>query len=130
MMSAAQRAVVKQVAIALTLWLAFILGLYHWLPWSPPLLATAGDRLAFGLRCEVFAGLMLVAGIGAVANRRFKSPELVRGEPRRLARSPSMHAIFKIPSSNSSLRCSHTSACSRRAGRMHRTSFPSLSPGG
>jgi hypothetical protein len=80
MLSAPQRTVAKQAAIALVLSLGFILGAYNGLPWSAPELPTVGERLAFGIRCEVFASLMLLAGVVELGNRRFRTPTLVHGE--------------------------------------------------
>ncbi len=60
----------------------------RWYPFALPPLDSAGDRLAFTLRAEVFAGLTLLLGIGTVARQRFFSPEAIGGEE-----SPRDHAI-------------------------------------
>src|SRR5215469_12105102 len=38
-------------------------------------------RLEYALRCEVFAALCLLAGVGKVGNRRFFTPEAITGDP-------------------------------------------------
>ncbi|MDX2165953.1 MAG: MAPEG family protein [Deltaproteobacteria bacterium] len=43
---------------------------------APPEAPTAGDRLAFALRCDLFAALALFAGIAAVARYRFFENEI------------------------------------------------------
>src|SRR3546814_11952951 len=41
--------------------------------------ASAGERLAFVFRCEIFTVLMLLAGIGNVARQRFFSDSAIDG---------------------------------------------------
>jgi hypothetical protein len=48
-------------------------------PWAPPVGAEMADRLAFAMRCDLFASLMLLAGIMNVGNRRFFSPSAIQG---------------------------------------------------
>ncbi|HEV2171320.1 MAG TPA: MAPEG family protein [Candidatus Binatus sp.] len=38
-------------------------------------------RLEYALKCEVFAALCLLAGVGAIGNRRFFAPDAIGGDP-------------------------------------------------
>jgi uncharacterized membrane protein YecN with MAPEG domain len=38
-------------------------------------------RLGYALKCEVFAALCLLAGVGRIANRRFFLPDAIEGGP-------------------------------------------------
>jgi len=38
-------------------------------------------RLEYALKCEVFAAICLLAGVGKVGNRRFFTPEAISGDP-------------------------------------------------
>jgi MAPEG family protein len=48
---------------------------------TPPGGIETSWRLEYALKCEVFAALCLLAGIGAIANRRFFIPEAIAGGP-------------------------------------------------
>jgi hypothetical protein len=38
-------------------------------------------RIEYALKCEVFAAVCLLAGVGMIANRRFFIPEAITGDP-------------------------------------------------
>ncbi|MBL4800651.1 MAG: MAPEG family protein [Emcibacter sp.] len=64
---------------------AVFCGVWLWMGYSfldieLPLWVTAGDRLLYVVKCEVFAALMLLFGIIAVAGQRFLSAEAIKGE--------------------------------------------------
>src|SRR3546814_256801 len=56
----------------------FYIGLAWW-PSQVQYAASAGERLAFVFRCEIFTVLMLLAGIGNVARQRFFSDSAIDG---------------------------------------------------
>lgn len=45
-----------------------------------PLWVTTGDRLAYAVKCEFFAALMLLFGVMAVAGQRFFSGQAIEGQ--------------------------------------------------
>lgn len=53
---------------------------YSFLDIDLPLWVTTGDRLAYVAKCEIFAALMLLAGIMAVAGQRFFSNDAIEGQ--------------------------------------------------
>ena len=48
---------------------------------TPPGGIDVSFRLTYALKCEVFAALCLLAGVGAIANRRFFIPDAIGGGP-------------------------------------------------
>ena len=46
---------------------------------TPPGGIDTSWRLAYALKCEVFAALCLLAGVGRIANRRFFNPDAIGG---------------------------------------------------
>jgi MAPEG family protein len=48
---------------------------------TPPGGIDVAFRLEYALKCEVFAALCLLAGVGAIANRRFFIPDAIGGGP-------------------------------------------------
>ena len=48
---------------------------------TPPGGIQTSLRLEYALKCEVFAALCLLAGIGAIGNRRFFTPDAIGGGP-------------------------------------------------
>ena len=48
---------------------------------TPPGGIDVSFRLTYALKCEVFAALCLLAGVGAIANRRFFLPDAFAGGP-------------------------------------------------
>ena len=48
---------------------------------TPPGGIDVSFRLTYALKCEVFAALCLLAGVGAIANRRFFIPDAIAGGP-------------------------------------------------
>jgi hypothetical protein len=46
---------------------------------TPPGGIDTSWRLAYALKCEVFAALCLLAGVGTIANRRFFIPNAIGG---------------------------------------------------
>ena len=69
----------KGAAAAAVLSVVFIAGGYYWFPFHLPELPTMGDRLAFTMRGELFAALILLAAIGTVGNQRALSAEAIDG---------------------------------------------------
>jgi hypothetical protein len=75
-MNADQRAVLAGMAGA-----AIFSALFVWLgsallDISSPLAASPADRIAYALRCDFWAGLALLAGVGRVAGERFFSGQI------------------------------------------------------
>ncbi len=87
-MTKEQRSIIPGMIGAAVFGALFVWAGTRWYPFVLPPLETAGDRLAFTLRAEVFAGLTFLLGIGTVARQRFFSPEAIGGEE-----SPRDHAI-------------------------------------
>ncbi len=52
---------------------------YNYFPLSIPVLPSAGARLAYAIKYDFFAGIMLLAGVVCVAQQRFFSPEAMDG---------------------------------------------------
>jgi predicted small integral membrane protein len=48
---------------------------------TPPGGTETAWRIEYALKCEVFAALCLLAGIGMIANRRFFIPAAIQGDP-------------------------------------------------
>jgi hypothetical protein len=48
---------------------------------TPPGGIETSWRLEYALRCDVFAALCLLAGVGKIANRRFFTPDAIAGGP-------------------------------------------------
>jgi hypothetical protein len=69
----------KGAAAAAVLSVVFIASGYYWFPFHLPELPTMGDRLAFTMRGELFAALILLAAIGTVGNQRALSAEAIDG---------------------------------------------------
>jgi hypothetical protein len=87
-----QRIVLAGMAGAALFSLAFVLALAPLVP--PPAIAdTAADRLAFALRCEVFAALALLAGVARIAAQRFFAREIDGTQPPR-ARSLEVNRAY------------------------------------
>ncbi len=57
----------------------FIYFGYRFYPFAGPELMSMADRLAFVFQCELFAMLMLLAGIGTIAKQRFQNKEAIDG---------------------------------------------------
>ncbi len=74
-----QRRIVIAMATATIFSACFIWLCYQFFPFQLPPLNSIAQRLAFTLHCDVFAGLMLLIGIGRVAGQRFFSPEAIDG---------------------------------------------------
>jgi hypothetical protein len=82
-MSNDQVKVVAGVIAALVFMTAFFVIVFRLTDFN---LAPAGAidfsfRLTYALKCDVFAALCLLAGIGTIANRRFFSSEAIGGGP-------------------------------------------------
>jgi hypothetical protein len=82
-MSSDQGKVVAGVIAALVFMVAFFTIVFRLTDFG---LAPAGAidfafRLTYALKCEVFAALCLLAGIGTIGNRRFFTPEAIGGGP-------------------------------------------------
>lgn len=78
MASQRQRVLTGMVGAALFSALFIYAGM-RWWPFAMPQAASAGERLAFALRCEIFVMLMLLLGIGNVARQRFFSETAIDG---------------------------------------------------
>ena len=52
---------------------------YNYFPLSIPELPSAGDRLAYAIKYDFLAGIMLLADVVCVAQQRFFSPEAMDG---------------------------------------------------
>ena len=76
MLTAEQRTVVAGIAAACAFSVAFVVAALRLVPIDPPAVATQADRVAFALRCDFWAALALLAGVGRVANQRFFSNEI------------------------------------------------------
>ena len=61
---------------------------YGFIDMELPLWVTMGDRLAYVAKCEIFAALMLLCGLMAVAGQRFFSSGAIEGQTEGL--SPAM----------------------------------------
>ncbi len=48
---------------------------------TPPAGIEGSWRIEYALKCEVFAALCLLAGVGKIANRRFFIPDAIGGDP-------------------------------------------------
>ena len=57
----------------------FIYFGYRFYPFEIPKLMTMADRLAFVFQFELFAMLMLLAGIGSIAKQRFQNKDAIDG---------------------------------------------------
>lgn len=78
-MSPDQQKVKVGAATAAIISIVFIYTGYQIFPFVLTPMVTIGDKLAFVIQCEIFALLMLVAGIAAVANQRFLHKEAIDG---------------------------------------------------
>src|SRR3546814_2485969 len=58
--------------------------------------ASAGERLAFVFRCEIFTVLMLLAGIGNVARQRFFSDSAIDGSARSEEHTSELQSLMRI----------------------------------
>ena len=52
---------------------------YNYFPLSIPVLPSVGARLAYAIKYDFFAGIMLLAGVVCFAQQRFFSPETMDG---------------------------------------------------
>lgn len=75
-----QRQVASAMLSAIVFSLIYIGIFYYWL--RIDLIPTVGEmhRLDYAIRCDLFAVLMLLFGIGAIANQRFFSSIAIGGE--------------------------------------------------
>lgn len=75
-MNADQRAVLAGMAGATVFSVLFVLLGATLVDLSPPSVTSPGERIAYALRCDFWAGLALLAGIGRVAGERFFSNQI------------------------------------------------------
>ncbi len=52
---------------------------YNYFPLSIPEIPSAGERLAYAIKYDFYAGIMLLGGVVCVAQQRFFSPEAMDG---------------------------------------------------
>jgi len=67
---------------------------YGFLQMELPLWLTTGDRLAYVAKCELFAALMLLFGVMAVAGQRFFSRQAIEGQSNGVSRSLSINLRY------------------------------------
>ena len=67
---------------------------YGFLDIELPLWVTTGDRLAYVVKCDLFAGLMLLFGVMAVAGQRFFSPKAIEGQTEGLSSATTINLRY------------------------------------
>src|SRR5579863_10613732 len=82
-MSSDQRKVVAGAAAAVVFSVAFFEIIFRMtdIGLNPHEAIDISVRLEYALKCEVFAALCLLAGVGRIANRRFFVPDAIEGGP-------------------------------------------------
>jgi hypothetical protein len=88
-----QRTVLRGIATATFFSVLFVALGWHVSPIPAPAAANAGERLAYALRCDLFAALALFAGIARVAAQRFFGGE-IDGSVAPRARSLEIHRTY------------------------------------
>src|SRR5882757_2543207 len=80
-MSNDQRKVVAGVVAAIMFSAAFFVVVFRLteIELMPPGGIETSWRLEYALKCDVFAALCLLAGVGLIANRRFVMPDAIEG---------------------------------------------------
>jgi hypothetical protein len=92
-LTADQRTVVAGIAAACVFSAAFVLVALRLPLFEAPAAATEAERVAYALRCDFWAALALLAGIGRIANQRFVADEIDGSVPPR-ARSLEVHRAY------------------------------------